>query len=106
MACSGPPQSQRRLEVAHRLSEMAASPTMNPRSARWFMQIAAEVAAFAGPPERALRMLDRASELGVFDLLWFDRCPLFADLREEPAYRRTREQVRARADAIADAVWD
>jgi len=87
------------------LSAMAASPTLNPRSAQWFMQLAAEVAAFVGPPERALAVLERAAEVGVFDLLWFDRCPVFADLREAPSYRRAREQVRARADAVADAVW-
>ncbi len=91
--------------VLVRLSSMLAIPTLNPRSAQWFMQLASEVAAFAGPPERALQLLERASEVGVFDLLWFDRCPFFASLREEPAYRRIREQVRARADAVADAVW-
>lgn len=91
--------------VIHALSDLAARTTLNPRSAQWFMQLAAEVAAFVGPPERALEVLERASEVGVFDLLWFDRCPFFADLREAPGYRRIREQVRARADAVADAVW-
>jgi eukaryotic-like serine/threonine-protein kinase len=91
--------------VIHALCELAAHTTLNPRSAQWFLQIAAEVAAFVGPPERALAVLEQASDVGVFDLLWVDRCPFFADLREAPTYRRVRKQVRARADAVAEAVW-
>lgn len=84
---------------------LAAIPTMNPRSRQWFTQLAAEIAAFAGPTTEALEWLARADAAGVFDLLWLDRCPLFDDLRREPDYLPLRERVRARADAVADAIW-
>jgi hypothetical protein len=47
----------------------------------------------------------RAEALDIFDLAWFDGCPLLAEVRRDPRFAAIRAGVQRRADAIVDAMW-
>ena len=69
-------------------------------------QIAAEVLAFLGRNEEALAAVSRATEAGLIDLAWLDRCPLLAPLSGQEAFERARSVVGAVAGAVREAVFD
>jgi serine/threonine-protein kinase len=73
------------------------------RARAFFHQLEAESAAFLGDRDRALDAIRRASEHAVFDVAWLDLCPLFADLRDDPAFALARAPVAARAAAVEAA---
>ena len=50
------------------------------------MQIRAEIAGFLSDSEAALKYLTASVDAGMFDLAWFDRCPLLAPLRQDRAF--------------------
>jgi serine/threonine-protein kinase len=68
-----------------------------------FTQFAAEVCASAKNDDAALDIIESVTELGLFDIAWLDRCPLFADLRTHERFARARVQIAERASAIRDA---
>jgi TolB-like protein len=82
----------------------ASLPATTPRGRQWLCQYGVEAAAFAGLNEEALRVLEKADQAGLFDLLWLDRCPLLAALRAAPDFAGIRRSIQARADAVAAAV--
>lgn len=69
-----------------------------------FHQIGAEVSAYVGDHAGAISALDISVENGLFDLEWFDKCPLFFPLKGDPRYQRMRRDVLARANAIRIAL--
>jgi serine/threonine-protein kinase len=78
-------------------------PARAPLRSRFFLQLTAEAAAFAGDRARAIDAVTRAAALSLFDVAWMDGCPLFADLRRDPAFVAVREQVAARAARVEEA---
>jgi TolB-like protein len=72
----------------------------NRRFRAFLGQLGAEVAAARGAEEEALALLAVAVDDGLIDLLWLDRCPLLAGLRERAGYASIREGVATRAQAV------
>ena len=77
----------------------------HPRRPQVFsFQLLAEVAVSLGTPELALEVLDQAQRVGLIDVLWLDRCPLFASLRDAPAFVEVRGRVAAQARRVHAAI--
>jgi serine/threonine-protein kinase len=70
----------------------------------FFRQLSAEIAAFCGRIGPALDAIESADELGLIDVVWIDRCPLFAAFDAEERFGAARERVRARAAAVLEAL--
>jgi hypothetical protein len=51
-------------------------------------------------PDIALDAMRLANRAGLLDILWFDRCPILAPVRDLPAWRVERVELAARADRI------
>jgi serine/threonine-protein kinase len=73
------------------------------RSRLFLGQIATELALASDRPDRALDALDAATQLGLFDLLWIDNCPLLASLAGEPRLATARRKVADRAASVLAA---
>jgi serine/threonine-protein kinase len=67
------------------------------RRPMFFRQLAAEVHAFAGDEAAALRSMAEADALGLMDVTWADRCPLFDAMRATPLFVAVRDRIAARA---------
>ena len=78
---------------------------LRPRLKQWSLQLLAEVKGFIGDGPACARALLEVSKCGLFDRLWLEHCPLLEPARGEPDYSKARDEVRARADEIVDAVW-
>jgi serine/threonine-protein kinase len=71
-----------------------------------YKQVLTEVHALAGNRERAFEQLAGSVDRdGLVDWQWIEHCPALAPLRDDPRFERAREVVRARADALAEAIW-
>ena len=70
----------------------------------FFRQLSAEVAAYCGMIDAAVAAVESADELGLIDIVWVDRCPLFAILDGDERFSAARERVRARAAAVLAAL--
>ncbi len=68
------------------------------------LQLITEVHAFVGEDAAALAALERAFDAGLYDLLWFERCPLLEPLRASPAYARMLQGMRDRVDPVNAAL--
>lgn len=51
-----------------------------------------------------LRMLERAVDARLYDLLWLNRCPAIACVRDADAFAALRSRVALNAEAIRDAL--
>ncbi|HEY2514946.1 MAG TPA: protein kinase [Polyangiaceae bacterium] len=89
------------LQIADTLGKVTGRVRRRPL---FFRQIKAEALAYAGDSSGALSAIEEAASLGLLDLLWLDRCALFAPLRTEPRFRAAREQVHERASRVLDAL--
>ena len=78
---------------------------VNARRRAFVAQMAVEAAAFAGDIDTAFVALDYALDSGLFDLHWLDKCELLAAVRTDPRFAAVRAPVKARADAILDALY-
>lgn len=67
-------------------------------------QLRAEVAGHLGGIGEALDELEAASRAGLIDVLWLNRCPQLASVRDEDRFHAVREVVQDRAFAAYDAV--
>ena len=76
------------------------------RYARIFAQIQCEMACMIGDRDRARRFLSLADRQSLIDWHWIEHCPTLAPLRGDPVFASVRQQVRTRADAVAEALWD
>jgi serine/threonine-protein kinase len=74
------------------------------RRPAFFQQLAAEVAAYAGRDDEALDAIEAADRLGLIDIAWLDRCPLFEGLRGSPRFASARHGVAERASGVLDAL--
>ena len=67
------------------------------------LQRMAEMALVVEQPGAALDTLRAASEFGLLDVVWLDHCPLFVELRGEPAFAAIRATVAERAARVLAA---
>jgi serine/threonine-protein kinase len=86
------------------LAERFAAPNHPKRPQVFSFQILAEVTIVIGGPEFALAALDQAQRSGLIDVIWLDRCPLFAPLKERPEFAAIREKVAQRARGVHAAL--
>ncbi len=77
--------------------------TMSLRWRQLLGQLAAELAAFASDWALALEELEAAVGLGLGDVLWIERCPLFNDLLGQPRFETLRDVMRTRGKQVLDA---
>ena len=73
------------------------------RRRAFVLQLEAEAQAYIGDTEQAIAAIRRASDAGLIDVVWLDRCPLFEALRGSPDFPVLRAAVKRRADEILDA---
>ena len=66
------------------------------------VQLVAELAALHGVQDLACRALELAIRLGLIDILWVDRCPLFAGMTD-PRWARLRDHVALQAAQVLAA---
>jgi TolB-like protein len=92
-------------ELVEWLEMVMANFPLGRRLHQWLLQHEAEMAGFLGHTEAALAAMRRAEALDIFDLAWFDGCPLLAEVRRDPRFAEIRAGVQRRADAIVDAMW-
>ncbi len=92
-------------QVCERMVALAVEPTSSLRRHALRGQLVAETAGHAGDLPTCLRMLEHAVSCGLFDLHWFDRCPLIARARDTVEGRQLRAIVERRAHAIQDALF-
>jgi tetratricopeptide (TPR) repeat protein len=81
----------------------ARSPSLRRRA--FVAQIAAEAAGHAGDARVCNAMIDHAVACGLYDLHWFDRCPLIEPGRRTREGAAARVQIKQRAEAILDALY-
>ena len=74
------------------------------RRPMFLRQIAAEMFAYVGRDESALHMTVEADALGLIDVTWMDRCPLFASMRSSPEFVAVRDRVATRAREAMDVL--
>jgi serine/threonine-protein kinase len=87
------------------LLERSRAPVPDSRRRTFVAQIIAEAAGFAHDVDACNAIIAYATEEGLFDLHWMDRCPLLADARPTEAFARQRRRIKERADAILDALY-
>jgi len=68
-------------------------------------QLVAEAAAFSDDVPTALAMIEYASNEGLYDLHWLDKCPLLDNVRADPGFKPLRAVIKKRADGILDALY-
>ncbi|MCW5808703.1 MAG: hypothetical protein KIT31_40510, partial [Deltaproteobacteria bacterium] len=85
--------------------ERASRPTPSRRRSAFIAQLAADAAGSSGDTEACIAMLEVAVDNGLYDLHWLDRCPTLRDVRGTRRGRLARMQVKARSEAILDALY-
>jgi TolB-like protein len=68
------------------------------------LQLLVEIAATRGEAQTAIDILKIAARVGLMDVVWLDRCPLFVQLLEHPDYPAIRSQVATRAERVLAAL--
>src|SRR5512146_2620396 len=81
------------------------APVPNRRRRALAAQLAAEAAGFAHDLETCTSLIEHATDQGLFDLHWVDRCPLREPARGTAAFTKQRGRVQRRAEAILDAFY-
>lgn len=81
-----------------------ASDKSSPRGRSFFFQMHAELFAFFGQREQAVRSVARSVDAGLTDLLWLERCPLLAPLSHDPRWPALRQVVYSRAFAVREVL--
>ncbi len=76
------------------------SPERPKRMQLTVFQRAIELAALCEQHEAALSAFQSATERGLTDLVWANRCPLFARYQAEPRWKAGRELIEARAARV------
>ena len=69
----------------------------------FFRQLKAEALAYVGDEGGALAAIEDAASLGLLDLVWMDRCPLFQAMRGSRRFAEARAQVAERAALVLEA---
>ena len=97
-------QRHTRVDPQEVMAAGLASDKSSPRGRTFFFQMHAELFAFFGQREQAVRSIARSVDAGLTDLLWLERCPLFAPLQGEPRLAALRQVVYSRAFAVREAL--
>jgi serine/threonine-protein kinase len=92
-------------EVLPRIRRAFEAETVNPRRRAFAGQLIVEGAAYARDLDTAFEFLDATYDAGLFDFHWLDKCPLLSVLRDDPRYPSIHARVKARAEAILDALY-
>jgi serine/threonine-protein kinase len=87
------------------LVEAAFSDTPSRRRKTFVAQLIAETAAFAGDLDTCAQLIAHATDFGLYDHHWMQRCNLLAPLRRHPSFFALRGPIKQRADAIHDALY-
>jgi serine/threonine-protein kinase len=87
------------------LRRLVDAEPINARRRAFIAQMGVEASAHAGDLDTAFEMLDVAVDAGLFDLHWLDKCALLAPLRADRRYAAPHDLVKARAEAILDALY-
>ncbi|HEY2368670.1 MAG TPA: hypothetical protein VGH87_19870, partial [Polyangiaceae bacterium] len=89
-----------RLSASERsnIDSRKTSTNITQRMRIFWNQLSAEVGVYTGEP--AMGDVRAAVELGLVDIAWMDRCPLFDELRKTPEWPALRETVAARAKIV------
>jgi serine/threonine-protein kinase len=74
------------------------------RRPMFFRQLSAEVHAFMGDEGSAVRCIAEGDALGLIDVTWTDRCPLFEPMRPSPLFVAVRDRIAARAKEARDVL--
>ena len=69
----------------------------------FFRQLKAESLAYVGDEAGALAAIEDAASLGLIDVVWLDRCPLFEGMRGSRRFLEARAQVAERASLVLEA---
>jgi serine/threonine-protein kinase len=67
------------------------------------LQLLGETAILLGAEPLALSAIEQASQLGLIDVNWIDRCPLFGRVVDRARWSRLRAEVASRAHAVLEA---
>jgi eukaryotic-like serine/threonine-protein kinase len=95
---------QRGYELLKNLDEWGRIIGRARRRPAFFRQLAAEGLAFVGDVDLAEKALFEAEGLGLVDLTWIDRCPVFSEMHESPGFAAVRTRVAARAKEVLDVL--
>ena len=74
------------------------------RRPMFFRQLAAEMHAYVGEDAATVHAIGEADGLGLIDVTWLDRCPLFAPIRQAPLFVAVRDRIAARAREAIDVL--
>ena len=74
------------------------------RRPMFFRQLAAEMHAYVREDAATVHAIGEADGLGLIDVTWVDRCPLFAPIREAPLFVAVRDRIAARAKEAVDVL--
>jgi serine/threonine-protein kinase len=74
------------------------------RRPMFFRQLAAEALAFLNDEGGAVRCMAEGDALGLVDVTWADRCPLFEPMRASPLFVAVRDRIAARAKEALDVL--
>lgn len=78
--------------------------TSSPRGRLFFHQLSTEIHAFQGETDAAMRSLARAVDVGLCDLIWYDRCPLLDMLRRDLRFKALRKVIAGRSAQVKAAL--
>jgi hypothetical protein len=67
------------------------------------LQLMAELSIVLGHHDRGLHALAKAAELGLIDVTWLDRCPLFPQVSGDLRWLAIRDYVAQRAASVLAA---
>ena len=87
------------------LRRLVDAEQINARRRAFIAQMGVEASAHAGDLDTAFEMLDIAVDAGLFDLHWLDKCVLLAPMRSDARYAQPHDRIKARAEAILDALY-
>lgn len=73
------------------------------RRKAYFLQLDAEMAAYADDLPRMFESIRLSAENNLQDLMWLDHCPLFEAHRQIPEFVQARSIVAARVQRVVDA---
>jgi TolB-like protein len=84
--------------LAYLRTRADTAPTVRIRS--FWLQVATEMKTYVGDLPAALADVESSVNLGLFDVMWTDRCPVLAPLRELPRWKDVRATVAERAARV------
>jgi serine/threonine-protein kinase len=86
------------LAPPEKLAQVVGPEVGGVRRTLFFLQIAVEANAFAGDTEGAIARLEKAIEVGLFDLLWLENASVLQSVRDHAAYPRLHAILLERAE--------